>query len=105
MIMVEVHSFATIFEGKAVKPFNTVGSETTLWSDILLRFFGHFLKKAQEGICMLSTFEWLISCVRFVISFLNIMLYIVFFVFSYLPEGDTCTTLMNEYPGNNGNKN
>ena len=60
-----------------MKPFNTVG-------DIFLWFLGHFLKKAQEGIYLLSTFDWLISCVKFVISFLNIMLCVMFLYLTIL---------------------
>ena len=43
--VVEVHSLAMVFESKAMKSLNTVGSETTFWSDILMRLLGHFVEE------------------------------------------------------------
>ena len=44
--MMEVHSLATIFESKAMESLYTIGSASSLGSDILMQLLGHLLAEA-----------------------------------------------------------
>ena len=76
VIVMKVHSLASIFESKAMESLYAVGSASSFRSDILMRLLGHILEEAQEGICLFCTLEWLIGTVRLAISFLIISYYV-----------------------------
>ena len=76
VVMMEVHSLATVFESKTMESLNAVGCASSLRSDIFMWLLGHLLEEAKEGVCLISTLEQLISTVRLSIGFLNISCYV-----------------------------
>ena len=72
--VVKINFLATILEGKAVKPFYTVGGHFSLRCHILLWSFSHFLKEIQKGISLFMTLQRFDGVVRTpIFSFLRIM--------------------------------
>ena len=90
--VVKINFLATILEGKAVKPFYTVGGHFSWRCHILLWSFSHFLKKMQKGISLFMTLLRLDGVVRTPIYFfLRVMSEMVrFYIKLSMPNFGQC---------------
>ncbi len=55
--MTKVSPFVPVYQGKTMKPFHSVGGETTMVRHVVLGSICHFLKQGLEGVPLGSTCE------------------------------------------------
>ena len=55
--MTKVSPFVPVYQGKTMKPFHSVGGESTMVRHIVLGSSCHFLKQGLEGVCLGPTSE------------------------------------------------